>query len=233
MTGLNAEPRKRNPLATASFVCGLLGFIPFVSILAIVFGIVGLWKSRTPRVDGNGSAIAGILLGCIGMLTVQWFYYGLWWNFSQTADRIRCGSNVRQIGQALLNYSNDNDGCYPPDLGTLIKTQNIPVGDFFCPSMPGGASTPSNFAQLSRDEQVRWVNEHADFIYLGAGMKQGAPPETIVLYEKRVEQNSGPDLAIGPDEVQMLFGDGHVEAIPPAEADRRLKSQKSPSPQGQ
>jgi prepilin-type processing-associated H-X9-DG protein len=230
MTGLNAQPRQRNSLAVASLVCGVLGFIPFVSILAIVFGIVGLIKSRSPRIGGRRLAFAGTVLGCIGMLTVQWFYYGLWWNFSQTADRVRCASNVRQIGQAILNYSNDNMGRYPPDLGTLVKTQNLPVGDFLCPSMPGGGSAPSNFAQLTRDQQAQWVNEHSDFIYLGAGMRQGEPPETIVIYEKRVELNSAPDGALGPDEVQMLFGDGHVEAITPAEAKRRIDSQKSKKP---
>jgi prepilin-type processing-associated H-X9-DG protein len=137
---------------------------------------------------------------------------------------------VRQIGQALLDYCNDNMGRYPPDLGTLIKTQNIPVSDFLCPSMPGGKSLPSNLAQLTRDQQAQWVNEHTDFIYLGAGLKQGAPPETVVLYEEHVEQNSGPDLGLGPDEVQMLFADGHVEPIPPAEAHRRIESQKLKNP---
>ncbi len=225
-TALISGPRQGNAMATASVVCGLLGCIPFASVLAIIFGIIGLRKSKDPRVDRKGLAIAGIVLGSIGMLTAQRLYYDFWWNMSQTADRVKCASNVRQIGQAILDYSNNNMSRYPPDLGTLIKTQNIAVGDFLCPSMPGGSSAPSNFAQMTRDQQAQWVNEHTDFIYLGAGMRQGEPPDTIVLYEKQVEQNSAPDLALGPDEVQVLFGDFHVEAVAPAEAHRRIESQE-------
>jgi prepilin-type N-terminal cleavage/methylation domain-containing protein/prepilin-type processing-associated H-X9-DG protein len=31
----------------------------------------------------------------------------------ETAPRVRCGSNLRQIGQAILLYSNENKGAYP------------------------------------------------------------------------------------------------------------------------
>src|SRR5829696_336330 len=31
----------------------------------------------------------------------------------ETANRVKCGSNLRSIGQALLMYSNENKGRYP------------------------------------------------------------------------------------------------------------------------
>src|SRR5438105_1544867 len=31
----------------------------------------------------------------------------------ETANRVKCASNLRQIGQALLLYANDNHGEYP------------------------------------------------------------------------------------------------------------------------
>ncbi|MBC8107427.1 MAG: DUF1559 domain-containing protein, partial [Anaerolineae bacterium] len=31
----------------------------------------------------------------------------------ETANRVKCASNLRQLGQALLMYSNDNKGAYP------------------------------------------------------------------------------------------------------------------------
>src|ERR1051326_7729967 len=31
----------------------------------------------------------------------------------ETANRVKCGSNLRQIGQALLLYSNDNKNAFP------------------------------------------------------------------------------------------------------------------------
>ena len=36
----------------------------------------------------------------------------------ETANRVKCASNLRQIGQALLLYSNDNKGLYPRTCAT-------------------------------------------------------------------------------------------------------------------
>ena len=34
----------------------------------------------------------------------------------ETANRVKCASNLRQIGQAILLYSNENKGLYPRTL---------------------------------------------------------------------------------------------------------------------
>src|SRR5580704_16279096 len=31
----------------------------------------------------------------------------------ETSNRVKCGSNLRQIGQAIIMYSNENGGAYP------------------------------------------------------------------------------------------------------------------------
>src|SRR5258706_7661990 len=31
----------------------------------------------------------------------------------ETANRVKCGSNLRQIGQAMMLYANENQGSYP------------------------------------------------------------------------------------------------------------------------
>src|SRR5271167_4920813 len=36
----------------------------------------------------------------------------------ETANRVKCASNMRQVGQAILLYSNDNRGAYPRTLYT-------------------------------------------------------------------------------------------------------------------
>jgi len=40
----------------------------------------------------------------------------------ETANRVKCASNMRQIGQAILLYSNDNKGAYPRTLYTSTLT---------------------------------------------------------------------------------------------------------------
>src|SRR3569832_841850 len=61
----------------------------------------------------------------------------------ETANRVKCASNMRQIGQAILLYSNDSRGQYPPTLDLLLTTQDLASDAFVCPSTndtaaPGG-----------------------------------------------------------------------------------------------
>jgi len=39
----------------------------------------------------------------------------------ETANRVKCGSNLRQIGQAILLYSNENKGAYPRTIYDATK----------------------------------------------------------------------------------------------------------------
>jgi prepilin-type N-terminal cleavage/methylation domain-containing protein/prepilin-type processing-associated H-X9-DG protein len=43
----------------------------------------------------------------------------------ETANRVKCGSNLRQIGQAILLYSNENKGAYPRGIYDATKTNNF------------------------------------------------------------------------------------------------------------
>ena len=117
-----------------------------------------------------------------------------------TANHVKSMGNLRQIGQAILLYSNDNHGAYPPDLGTLIKTEDIGGEAFIDPS--GSNRLPPDWANMSADDKAKWVNDNADYVYVGAGMKQGADPATIVAYEKSDNKGDGKNI---------LFGDCHVE----------------------
>jgi len=137
----------------------------------------------------------------------------------ETANRVKCASNLRQIGQAILLYSNDNHGQYPPDLGTLVKTEDITASVFVCPdtnNRPPPGMTP--------DQAADWINHNSDYVYVGAGMKQGERPSTIVCYEK--------DKNHGGDGMNILFGDGHVEFWRLPEAHRMIEKSKSADDQG-
>jgi hypothetical protein len=60
------QPSRGNGPAIASLVCGLFSCIPVLgSLLAIVFGFVGIRKAGQPGVGGKGMAIAGIILGVV------------------------------------------------------------------------------------------------------------------------------------------------------------------------
>jgi hypothetical protein len=56
-----------NPLALASLVLGMVWVYWLGSILAIVLGCMALRQIRRHRQTGAGLAIAGVVLGCVGM----------------------------------------------------------------------------------------------------------------------------------------------------------------------
>ena len=117
----------------------------------------------------------------------------------ETANRVKCQSNMRQIGQGILLYANENKGKYPPSMGILVKTEELTPEVFVCPTNNHLPVT----AGLAVDDQVKWVNENADYVYVGAGLNSTAGPEVIVLYEK-------PGAHEGQG-MNILYGDGHVE----------------------
>jgi prepilin-type N-terminal cleavage/methylation domain-containing protein/prepilin-type processing-associated H-X9-DG protein len=57
----------------------------------------------------------------------------------ETANRIKCASNLRQIGQAILLYSNENKGAYPR---TLVSSA---TGTPFTPTWGTGATNSDPF----------------------------------------------------------------------------------------
>jgi prepilin-type N-terminal cleavage/methylation domain-containing protein/prepilin-type processing-associated H-X9-DG protein len=85
----------------------------------------------------------------------------------ETANRVKCASNLRQIGQAILLYSNDNKGPYPR---TIYVVNSAPVDynrnngysssttDPFSSSAAGGVGgindVPSALFLLMRTEDI-------------------------------------------------------------------------------
>jgi prepilin-type processing-associated H-X9-DG protein len=119
----------------------------------------------------------------------------------ETANRVKCASNMRQIGQAILLYSNDNRGKYPDDAGTLIKTEDITIDVFTCPS--GDVEPPADVLNGPVDIKVAWVNGSSPYTYVGKGLNNAAGADVLVLYERETDHDG--------DGMNMLFGDGHVE----------------------
>lgn len=63
------EPRKTSVAAIISLISGLILCLPVVpQIIAIITGFVGLKSSSQPGMSGRGFAIAGLVLGFVGLL---------------------------------------------------------------------------------------------------------------------------------------------------------------------
>jgi hypothetical protein len=71
--------------AVTSLICGILFCIPGItSLVAVITGIVGLSSTKNPAVKGRGMAIAGLILGILGLLGWGAFGNGLsrYWRYA-------------------------------------------------------------------------------------------------------------------------------------------------------
>ena len=77
-----AQPRTTNGLAIASMVLGILWLYWIGSILALVFGYVARDQIKRSGQAGDGMAIAGIVLGWVGigfLVLGLAFWSSIWW----------------------------------------------------------------------------------------------------------------------------------------------------------
>jgi len=85
-----------------------------------------------------------------------------------------------------------------------MTAQKMDMARFICPA--AGGALPRDWQKLDAKAQAKWVNDHTDYIYLGAkwGMGDHHPNDPLV-YEK--------DEDHGGVSINVLFGDGTVSFI--------------------
>jgi prepilin-type processing-associated H-X9-DG protein len=115
-----------------------------------------------------------------------------------SSPRLFSQSNLRQIGQGILLYTNDHNGDYPDSFAIILLNEDVTSAEFVSPSRSetpaAGPTTQAIAAQLV-------PGPHLSYVYLGRGLSANTvTPDTIVAYE-----------LINPDGTNLLFGDGHVE----------------------
>ena len=145
-------------------------------------------RRRTHPVAGTIAAVFAVLLLIVGS-------YG-----RSIANRVICGSNLRQIGQAISLYANENQGRYPDKIGDLMD-QDITTAVFICPASNDTDAVPGPTTQAS-SANVH-AGGHLSYIYLGKGLI-GTQPATVVIAYEPLTNHNNPGM-------NVLFGDGHVE----------------------
>lgn len=131
--------------ATAALVCGVVGivlsplFVP--SLVAVALGVVGLRKvARSGGLSpGRGMAIAGIILGLIGLPLGA----GVWWALSAAERQLSIGDPVgahrrgapgecadfTSEGAPTLQYYRVTD-CSSPHRGEVYVAEPLPAGPY-------------------------------------------------------------------------------------------------------
>jgi hypothetical protein len=108
-----AGPVETSTKAVLSLVCGLLFFIPFLFIAAIVFGHLALSEIRKSagRLKGDGLAIAGLVLGYIQIagipfiLIIAAIAIPNLLRARMSANESSAVASIRTLNAAEMNYS--------------------------------------------------------------------------------------------------------------------------------
>jgi prepilin-type processing-associated H-X9-DG protein len=191
---------------TASMSWGLLfaPTWPVAAILAIIFGIVGSRHAKQMEGLGRKDARTGLILGLLNVALALFVIIMLpqLGAAKPRAQRIKCASNLRQIGQGLIMYANDHGGQYPLKWEVIMPDYGLAPGIFVCPcSNDQDAAGPTTQALLADFAQPG----RCSYVYLGAGRQSNAYADVILAYEKIEHHESAG--------ANFLFNDGHVEWV--------------------
>ena len=105
---------------------------------------------------------------------------------------VQSQSNLRQIAEALQDYSMGHRGFYPSAVSVLYQTYGVPISAFVNPR--GTTAVPD----LAGDAAAAWIDASTDYVYLGAGMSSPfVLPDTVLMYERPAPMDAGINLLLG------------------------------------
>ena len=96
------------------------------------------------------------------------------------SPRLACGSNLRQIGQAMQLWANVHQGRFPDTIDLLLRDEDLTPAVFNCPSSndtpAAGPTTRALVANLL-------AGGHLSYVYLGKGLTTACTAGTVLAYE--------------------------------------------------
>ncbi|MDB5355449.1 MAG: hypothetical protein JWN24_1902 [Phycisphaerales bacterium] len=163
----------------------------------------------------SGGAIAAIVIGVIVVLLAcpASVLLPALNRAREQANRVKCASNLRQIGLACIMYANgESDGAFPDSFQTLLKapSTSMSLDVLVCPSSTD--SPPTTASGIS-------TPGHLSYVYAGSGLTNRAGPNEVLAYEPLSNHKN--------DGINVLYADGHVEFQTRANAQRIIQQAKS------
>ena len=168
--------------------------------LAAVAGSACLFPVRRPgRQVHRLLAGAGLLLGLSTMSVVA--FAPRITVCGEPASRIKCASNLRQIGLGIQMYAAANAGRLPARIEDVLLTQDLTPEVFVCAESD---DTPARGSTKQQQAARLSSGGHLSYVYVGAGLTKPAP-DVVIAFEAPGHHGAGG--------INVLFGDGRVELI--------------------
>ena len=148
---------------------------------------------------------AGVIAPIIGMSALQTSIMLPSLNRArETANRVKCGNNLRQLGLAMKLFANENRGNFPADMRSLAQyavANDVSASVFLCPS--DGDDVPEGIDEWPLDQRLDWIVANTGYEYAAAGLTDLAGFDVVLIHEKlNAHDNDG---------INILYGDAHVE----------------------
>ena len=184
-------------------------------VAGLVLGIAG-WRDRAADARTRRTARTACMWGGGQLLLIGlavWLVSGTG-RAREPANRIKCASNLRQIGQALQLYSTECGGAYPPSFDEILLTGDIVPEAFVCPSSTGERAEGATHQELLQNFHRAGA---CSFVYALEGQDVPASsvtPKHVLAYEDMANHNR--------QGMNVLYGDGSTEWLGPREAARVL-----------
>lgn len=195
----------------------LIVTIVVLPIAAVVLGMTAQRSSAGPVRGARGAAIFGCLVLLLAVATS--LLLPSLCRSRESANRVKCASNLRQFGAAMETYAKAHGGRFPPDFETLARDSDIAAPAFVCPSsndIPATIDKPADWAAALKPD-----SHELSYVYVAGGLRTADVAEkTILVYE-----NPSNHLDSG---MNVLYGDYHVEWVPKAEADQIIAAHQPP-----
>lgn len=195
----------------------LVVMILALPIAAVVLGMTAQRSSAGQARGARGATIFGCIVLLLAVATS--LILPSLCRAREPANRVKCASNLRQIGQAIAVYANSHGGRLPTDLQTLAVDSDLTAAAFVCPSsndIPANINKPSDWTEAFKPD-----SHELSYVYVGGGLgTSDVSSESVLAYE-----NPHNHLDEG---MNVLFGDYHVEWFPKSGADQIIAAHPSP-----
>jgi hypothetical protein len=208
--------------AIAAFVAALLavvGFaiffhapnpLPLLALVSVPLAVVGLLRTSHRHVHGRTFAVIGLILGFV--VIVASIALPSTGRARETAQRVKCSNNIRQIGLAIQMYADDYGGRYPTSLDLLFELDLLP-SVFVCPSTE---HRPAPGRTAAEQAASFYRGDHLTYVYLGSHLHADqVTDETILLYEPLGNHNE--------DGMNVLHGNLFVDWLNAADARQAIQ----------
>jgi hypothetical protein len=152
-------------------------------------------RTRIKQIAMISAAVIVLLMGVCAVKVTS--------TAKRSAFHIHTESNLRQIGQTILIYAQENQGVFPPDFAAMLRTQQISAEVFTCSNSDDTRARGPTMQQLLQEFAKPG---HCSFIYVGAGLREPVRPDAVIAFDSPLHEDFRP--------ISVLWGDGHTDDVP-------------------